>query len=284
MALKGYLYITVAAVLWGMLGPFSRLALSEGIQPMEIAFWRAALAWGFFSIHAAATRSLRMTMRDFPMVVLFAIVGVTAFYGAYQMAIRAGGAAMAAVLLYTAPAWVCLIARFTFKEQFTRPKIFALALTLIGVTCVAGGGGSIQVTLSGLLFGLTAGFCYSLYYILGKYFSDRYSAPNLFFYMLPIGALTLLPWVQFSPKSLTAWIALFCIAGLCTYCAYFCYYIGVRHLEASRAAITATIEPVVASVVAYLWWDESFGITAYVGSALILSSVLLIMGDRNTRD
>jgi len=284
LRIKGYLYILAAAALWGILGPFSRLAYSEGVQPMEVAFWRATLTWGFFGIHAAATRSLHINLRDLPMVALFAIAGVTAFYVTYQMAIRSGGAALAAVLLYTAPAWVSLLARFIFKEPFTRPKIFALALTLVGVACVAGGGGSIQITWSALLFGLTAGFCYSLYYIFGRYFSSRYSAPNLFFYLLPIGSLTLLPWVEFSSKSPTAWSALICIAALCTYGAYFCYYTGVHHLEASRAAITATLEPVVASVVAFFWWGEAFGITGYVGSALILSSVLVIMGDRHTCD
>lgn len=251
---------------------------------MEIAFWRAALAWGFFGIHAAATRSFRMDLRDLPMVALFALTGVTAFYGTYQMAIRGGGAALASVLLYTAPAWVALLARLAFKEPFTRPKMIALALTLIGVACVAGGGGSAHITGSALLFGLAAGFCYSLYYIFGKYFSSRYSAPNLFFYLLPIGALTLLPWVEFSFKSPTAWGALLCIAALCTYGAYFCYYIGVRHLEASRAAITATLEPLVAAVVAFFWWGEAFGVTGYVGSALILSSVLLMVCDKHTED
>jgi DME family drug/metabolite transporter len=279
LQIKGYLYITAAAALWGILGPFSRLAFSEGIQPMEVAFWRATLAWGFFGIHAAATRSLGLDIRDLPMVALFAVTGVTAFYGTYQLAIRGGGAAMASVLLYTAPAWVALLARFFFNEPFTRPKIIALALTLIGVVCVAGGG--IQITWSALLFGLAAGFCYSLYYIFGKHFSNRYSSPNLFFYLLPIGALTLLPWVEFSPKSPTAWGALLCIATLCTYGAYFCYYIGVHYLEASRAAITATLEPVVAAVVAFFWWGEAFGVTGYVGSAMILGAVLLMVLDRN---
>ncbi len=248
---------------------------------MEVAFWRAMLAWGFFGIHAAITQRLRLKIRDLPMVVLFAVTGVTLFYGTYQMAIRGGGAALASVLLYTAPAWVTVIARFTFGELLTRSKITALVLTLFGVVCVAGGGGSIQITWSALLFGLAAGFCYSLYYIFGKYFSTRYSSPNLFFYLLPIGAVTLLPWVEFSAKSATAWGALACIALLSTYGAYFCYYIGVKHLEASRAAITATLEPVMAAVVAFFWWGESFGITGYIGSAFILIAVILMVWKNN---
>lgn len=279
MQLKGYLFITTAAILWGILGPFSRLAFAEGLQPMEVAFWRAMLGWGFFGVHAVATRSLKMAPRDLPMVFIFAITGVTLFYGSYQIAIRYGGAALASVLLYTAPAWVTLMARLAFKELFTPLKMAALALTITGVTLVARGGGTIQISWAALLFGLAAGFCYSLYYIFGKFFSTRYSSPNLFLYLLPIGAVTLLPWVEFSHKSLTAWGALICIAGLCTYGAYFCYYIGVRSLEASRAAITATLEPVVAAVVAFFWWGEAFGIAGYIGSALILGAVALVVLD-----
>ena len=280
MHLKGYLYIIAAAALWGILGPFSRLAFSQGLAPMEVAFWRAVLAWGFFGIHAVATRAVRIRLNDMPMVVLFAVTGVTLFYGSYQMAIRAGGAAVAAVLLYTAPAWVAVLARFAFKELFTPAKVLALVLTLTGVVCVAWGGGTIEVTLPSLLFGLAAGFCYSLYYVFGKYFSARYTSPNLFFYLLPIGAVTLLPWVDFVHKSLPAWGALLCIAALSTYGAYFCYYQGLKHLEASRAAITATLEPVVAAVVAFFWWGEAFGATGYAGSALILTAVLLMVLDR----
>ena len=271
-----------AALLWGILGPFSKLAFSEGVPPMEVAFWRALLGWLFFGVHAAATKSMRLKLRDIPMVVLFALIGITLFYGSYQLAIRGGGAALASVLLYTAPAWVTLIARFAFRESLTRSKLLALALTLIGVICVAGGGGSIQITGSALFFGLTAGFSYSIYYIFGKYFSTRYSSPNLFFYLLPIGAVTLLPWVDFTTKSPTAWGALICIATLCTYGAYYCYYIGVKYLEASRAAIAATLEPVVAAVVAFFWWGESFRATGYAGSVLILAAVIIMVLDKES--
>lgn len=280
MQLKGYLYIIAAAALWGVLGPFSRLAFSEGVAPMEVAFWRASLAWVFFGSHALATRSIKMKWQDFPLVVLFAITGITLFYGSYQMAVRAGGAALAAVLLYTAPAWVALVARIAFKEALTRLKILAVVLTLAGVAAVAWGGQGVKISASALLYGLTAGFTYSLYYIFGKYFSMRYSSPNLFFYLLPIGAATLWPWVDFADKTPAAWTALMVIAVLCTYGAYFCYYQGVKLLEASRAAITATLEPVVAAIVAFFWWGEAFGLSGYFGTILIIIAVLIMVWEK----
>jgi drug/metabolite transporter (DMT)-like permease len=283
MVIKGYGLIIVAAALWGMIGPLAKWAFQEGIAPMEVAFWRAVLAWGMFGLHAILERRCTIQRRDYATVLIFAVLGVSLFYGSYQWAVQKGGAALAAVLLYTAPAWVAVMSRIFFKEEMSPAKMAALLLTVGGVTGVSWGAGgsaaSMHASLPAVLWGLTAGFCYSLYFIFGKYFSGRYSSPNLFLYILPVGALGLLPWVDFAPKSLSAWIALICLALFCTYGAYYVYYIGLKYLEATRAAIVATIEPVIAAMVAYLWWQESFTLIGYVGSSLVLGAVVLIVWD-----
>ncbi|MFP4389130.1 MAG: DMT family transporter, partial [Desulfococcaceae bacterium] len=280
--LRGYLFILIAASLWGVIGPLSRLAFQEGLAPLEVAFWRAALTWGVFAAHALLTRRVKMAPRDLPMAALFGLTGVTCFYGFYQLAVQGGGAALAAVLLYTAPAWVAIMSRLIFKERLTAVKLAALALTLLGVAGVSAGGdagATVHTGPAAIGAGLAAGFCYALYYIFGKHFSGRYTSPNLFLYLLPIGALGLLPWVEFSRKTPTAWLALFLLALFSTYGAYYCYYLGILHLEATRAAIAATLEPVVAAVVAFFWWGEFFSPLGYVGGVLILCGVLLMVWD-----
>ncbi len=285
MKIKGYFYIIIAATLWGFIGPFSKLAFQEGIAPLEVAFWRAILAWGFFGTHAIIKNEVRIQKQDFPGILVFGIAGVTLFYGSYQLAVNKGGAALAAVLLYTAPAWVAIMSRIFFKESMTPVKLIALLLTIIGVAGVSLGAGDlnasagIHLSASGLFFGLAAGFCYALYYIFGKHFSGRYSSPNLFIYILPIGALGLVPWVPFTHKTFTAWAALTVLAFLSTYIAYRLYYEGLKYLEPTQAAITATIEPVVAAIIAYFWWNEYFNILGYAGSFLILMSVMMMVWD-----
>jgi DME family drug/metabolite transporter len=282
---KGFFYIICAGILWGFVGPFSKLAFAEDVAPMEVAFWRAFLAWLLFGLHAIAKKQVRIAPKDLPAVIIFGITGVTFFYGSYQLAVEKGGAALASVLLYTAPAWVILMSAFFFKEAMTWLKIFALVLTLVGVTGISASSKGIaayagmQISGTAVTLGLLSGFFYSLYYIFGKRFSTRYSSPNLFFYMLPIGALGLFPAVSFVHKTWMAWIALGCLALFSTYGAYYCYYIGLKYLESSRAAITATIEPVVATIVAHIWWKESFTIVGYVGSVFILAAVILVARD-----
>ena len=281
MDFKGYAFIVAAAVLWGMIGPFSRLAFQEGIAPMEVAFWRALLAWILFGGHAIIRREVRLYPKDIPYILVFGVCGVSLFYFTYQMAVKQGGAALAAVLLYTAPAWVIILSRIFLKESITPTKILALVLTLIGISAISMGQDAGQcsnpISVSAIVFGLTSGFCYSLYYIFGKYFTGRYSSYNLFLYVLPIGALGLLPWVTFTPKTPTSWLALMLLVIISTYGANSCYYLGLKYLDAGRASITATIEPVVAAVVAYFWWNEVITVQSYMGGAVILCAVILMI-------
>ena len=41
--MTGYLYVLAAAVLWSLIGPFSKICMEEGLAPLEVAFWRALL-------------------------------------------------------------------------------------------------------------------------------------------------------------------------------------------------------------------------------------------------
>ncbi len=281
--MKGYLFIFAAATLWGFIGPFSMVAFREGVSSMEAAFWRAVLAWGFFGVHAIIKKEVKAEIRDIPLLVVFGVTGVTLFYGSYMLSVDQGGAALATVLLYTASAWVTLLSRPIYKEPLTVPKLIALVLTIMGVIGVSmgaeGAGSSVRINSIAILAGLASGFFYAMYYIIGKQFTERYSAPNLFFYILPIGAVCLAPWVTFSEKSPMVWAALLFIAGMSTYGAFYCYYMGIKHLEVSRASIAATLEPVVAAVIAYFWWGEFFTYKGYVGSLLILAAVLLVVVD-----
>jgi len=283
--MRGYVYILSAAALWGLIGPFAKLAFQEGIAPLEVAFWRAVLAWLCFGVQAIWQRQVRVAVAHLPMLLLFSLTGVFLFYGSYQLAVQKGGAALASVLLYTAPAWVALMAVFFFREKMTTVKMTALVATLAGVALVSLGSGGViagnsDQVATAVFFGLVAGFCYSLYYIFGKYFGGKYSAATVFFYILPMGALCLMPWVDFAEKSLTAWLALASLAVLCTFTAYHCHYAALKYLEAGRAAIAATLEPVVAGVVAFFWWGEFFSPAGYVGSGLIILAVILMVRDR----
>ena len=140
-----------------------------------------------------------------------------------------------------------------------------------------------RLTGAAIFWGLLSGWTYALYYLFGKRYFGRYHPATLFMYALPVGALALLPIFRFSPKTVATWTVLVFLAVVPTYTAYLLYGIGLRRVEATRAATVATIEPVVAAVAAYLAWNERLSVAGYLFAALVIAAVvLMVTGDRES--
>lgn len=279
-AANGYALVALAAVLWGLLGVFSARLLAAGVGATEVAFLRAALGGLLFVLHGALTRRLRLERRvDALIFAAFALVGVTLFFSALNLAIEKGGVSLAFILLYTAPAFVAVLAAFFLKERLTLGKGALVLVAMVGVGIVArSGGGGVSVTPVAVGWGLVAGLSYSSYYLFGKWALGRYQPVTIYALTLPLGALGLLPFVQFESLRLAApllWFDVALMAGLSTYFAYLVYYLGLRRVEASRAVLVATIEPVVAAALAALLFGERLGAWGVVGALLVLGSAAL---------
>jgi len=280
--MTGFLYVLAAAFMWGLIGVFAKYILAEGVSALEIAFWRATFGWLMFLIHATVRKQMRVHRSDLPILFGFGFICVTMFYGSYQLAIRDVGIALAAVLLYTAPAWVALLSWLVLKEDMTLTKGTCVIMTILGVACISLGpqllsGAAFDLNMFGLMAGLVSGFTYALYYIFGKKFLSRYETPTIFVYALPFGALLLLPFVDFSPTSTKAWGLLLGLALVTSYGAFSTYYAGLKRLEATKASIIATFEPVVAAVFAYALFDEKFSLYGYAGASLIILAVFMVV-------
>lgn len=289
----GYFCIMLAAGCWGLLGPLARFALEDGISPLEIAFWRCAIGGLFFFVHAAASGSLRiLNAKDGVIFALFGAISVGGFFACYQYAVKTGGAALASVLLYTAPAWVAVFSRFLLGEYLGMAKIIAICMALVGVCCISVSGpgennesavlliqGNLtaKLTLSSLTYGLLAGLLYSTHYIFAARYLQRYSAFALYCCIMLFGALALFPFIQYAHKSFFNWCILIVLGALCTYGAYWLYGEGLKRIAPTRAAILATFEPVIAVFAAWWIWGESFAALGWAGSVLIVGAVLCLV-------
>jgi drug/metabolite transporter (DMT)-like permease len=103
---------------------------------------------------------------------------------------------------------------------------------------------------------------------------ERYAPVSIYAFILPLGALGLLPFVTFVPKPKSVWLLLVLLAFVSTYLAYLLYYTGLKHAQASRAVLVATLEPVVALLLAALVIGERLGLAGLAGSALVLAGAV----------
>jgi DME family drug/metabolite transporter len=274
---SGYLLVFTAAVLWSLIGIFSKGVLQAGVAPLEIAFWRAAIAGVFFLVHAMVAGRLRVaSSSDAVSFMGFALFGVTVFYASLVLAIDTGGISLAFILLYSAPAFVVLAAWLLLGEALTPLKLALVTLALCGIVLVSQDAGTgITVSTASLFWGLLSGLSYASYYIFGKWVLRRYAPVTIYALVLPIGALGLLPFVTFTPKPLHVWGLLLLLASVSTYLAYLVYYLGLQRVEASRAVLVATIEPVVAGALAALVFGERFGPFGLLGGLFVLLASVL---------
>jgi DME family drug/metabolite transporter len=283
---SGYLLVILAAALWAAIGPVSRVLLREGITPLEMAFWRAALAWILFVAHAALRRHttpVRVARRDLPGMAAFGLIGVAILYAAFPLAVQAGGAAVAVVLLYTAPAWVALVSWAFLGEHLGRTKVLALVITMLGLVGVAtAGGGVMRPSGAAIGWGLLSSLSYGSLYLFGKWYFARYSPATVFVHALPVAALALFPLATFHAKSPVAWTALIALAVFSTYGAYLAYSAGLTRLAATRAATVATVEPVFGAALSFLFWGERFAPLGYVAAILVLVGVVMMASDGTT--
>lgn len=276
--IKGFFFILAAAALWGGIGPVAKAAFAEGLSPLEVAFWRAVIGWFFFALHALVIRKVSIARADLPLFLFFAMLCVTGFYGSYQMAVDLGGAARASVLLYTAPAWVAVMARVFLREAISSAAITGILACILGVALISTSTGSVaghDFSWLGIFFGLISGFTYALYYIFGKKLFSRYHPVTVFAWILILGAAGLAPFVGISIPAKPAWPSLLFLGFFTTYLAYFVYSSGLTRLKASQAAVIATMEPVVAAFLAYVFWQENLGFLGYAGASIIVSGVIL---------
>ncbi len=279
----GYLYIFIAAMLWACIGPVAKIAFAEGLNPLEVAFWRAAFAGVAFTAHAVGRKQYYLRPRHLSGVIAFAFFCIALFFCSYQVAVAQGGAALASVLLYTAPAWVALLARIFLNEALTFLRCLSVGLTILGAIAVAFGvEGNQQVHASFLAVacGIFSGFSYGMNYIFVKNFLQKYPGSTIFMYAIPFALLFMVPFVPFSVPSPKAAAAMIFLGIFSTYAPYLLYYRSLENIDASRVAIVATLEPVLAAAMAFIFWSERFSFLGYVGGILILSGVFLTIMEK----
>lgn len=274
----GALLVILAAVLWGTLGVVFQLLGDVGATPQAIGFWRAALAAGALALGLAATRpeALRIRRQDLPFFVAYGLVSVAIFFAIYPMAVHLSSVAVAVVLLYTAPAWVALMAAVWLREPLTGRKLVALALCFAGIALVAGVHDPGSVNLPGLLAGLASGLTYATLSIFGRAAPEHYEPATLTVWSLGLGALFMLPLQDLQGLAApwrAPWLVLY--AGLVpTAGSFLLYTTGLRRMgDAGRASLLATVEPVVAALLGLLVLREPLTGTQLAGGVLVLVGV-----------
>ena len=286
MEKRSYLYILVAASLWGCIGVFIKLLTSSGLTSMESVAVRGLLATILYGgyLLLADRPALKINPRHWYYFFATGVCTQLFFNWCYFTTISISSMSVAAVLLYTAPVFVTLMSALFFKEKLTSVKLIALVVTFVGCVLVTGLFPLNQQAISPatILYGLGAGFGYAMYSILCKFALAKYSPATVTFYTFVFAAAFGVP-ISGLHRDLhllvTDWrplVGAFGVSVLCYVLPNLLYARGLQHTEAGKASILSTIEPFVATLLGITLFHEEITFYKLLGMAAIFSAILLL--------
>lgn len=280
-----YLFTLAGATCWGLIGLFITPLYTLGFTPWDVVAIRGILSFALLIVFMLIFKpdQLKTRLKDHIFFASAGIIGI-AFYNYFYFDVFAkSNLSLAVILLYTGPLFVTVLSRIIFKEYFTGKKATGVVLSLIGCALVVGflpfgqGGISYPVLFSGLM----SGFCYALFSIFSKPVSGRYSALTVTTYNLLYTSVFMLLTSNITSKgemfrSPDVWLYSFLLAIVGTIGGFLLYTLGLKSLEASRASILTTVEPVVAVLTGVLFLGEYLDLWQVAGIFIVLWSSTIV--------
>lgn len=291
----GYVMAISASVLFAVNGSVSKVMLLGGMPAQRLTELRSAGAFVGLLGLLALTRpgTLKVTARELPMLALFGVAGFALVQWLYFVAIVRLPVAIALLLEYTAPLLVALWVRFVGRERMRRRLWVGLALALLGLSLVAEVWGGAQLDGLGVLAALGAAVSLAVYFVVGEHSVSSRDPLSLTCYAFGFSTLlwTLVqPWWTFpwsvlgtdvsmlgnlADVHVPMWALSIWLVALGTIVPFSLIIGSLRHLRATQAGIVGMTEPVVATLVAFVWLAESLGPAQLLGGAVVLFGVVL---------
>lgn len=275
----GLAAITGAAALWAVAATVARTLFEDGVPPVELAASRAWIALAGLALFRPWGNSVSRQL-GWPRLLSLG-VAIALVNGVYYIAIQRLDVAVAIVLEYTAPALVVMWVAIG-NRKMPKPEILAAVVAaVLGVAMLSEVFSADLSSLDavGLSAGIASAFFFAAYTLLSEQANESYGAVGAMFRAF---AVTSVVWLlvqatrgwpaELLETSNLPRVAFVGVFG--TILPFLLYVWGIGHVRSERASIAATIEPVIAAVIAWLWLDQELSAMQIGGGLLVLGALI----------
>jgi len=293
--LLGYTMVFVAATLFGINGAFSKVALASGLSSLRLTEMRSTGAFiGLTLLARALDRdSLRVRRAELPRLAVFGVVGVAFVQLFYFLAIHRLPVGIALLIQYLGPVLVAIWARTLGHERVRRRIWASLVLSLTGLTLMVQLWSGVTLDGLGIAFALVAALVFASYLLLAEREVARREAIPLLawgFFFATVFWTIVQPWWSFPSGTvgkrvsleghlaawhLPVWALVLWVIVLGSIVPFALVVAALRHISATRVGIASMLEPVVATIVAWVWLRESLVPVQLAGAAIVLAGIAL---------
>ena len=229
---------------------------------------------------------IKLPARDLAYCFLLGTLGVAVSNYFYYVAIQRTNVATAIIVQYTAPVWVLFYVVARGQQKLTAQKVAAVALAVTGIALVidllgARSGSGLRLDSYGLIAALLASFSFAFYNVPGPRILARHDRWRVLVWTLAAAALFWLvvnpPWkivaAHYAPAQ---WLFLFVFSMISVLGAFSLYFLGLQHLEPTRAIIASCLEPVFSILLAALLLGEVLRPIQTLGIVFVLAAIVIV--------
>jgi drug/metabolite transporter (DMT)-like permease len=292
--------VLAAATLFGINGTVAKVALSSGLSSLRLTEARSAGAClGLTLVALLRPRSsLRVERAELWRLAVFGAIGVAFVQLFYFLAIHRLAIAIALLIQYLGPLLVAIWAR-TFGHEHVRRRIWAaLGLSLAGLTLMVQLWSGVSLDGVGIAFAFLGAVAYAFYLLVAEAEIARRDTISLLawgFFFATLFWSVVQPWWSFPARTVgrtvslqgsladvhvPVWALVLWVIVLGSIVPFTLIVGSLRHITATRAGVVAMLEPVVATIVAWAWLQESLSGTQLAGAAVVLAGIGLAQSAR----
>lgn len=279
----------LSGIFWGGGGIFIRRLMELNINSFTVVSSRVIVASIIFFICVFLyDRSLiKIKLKDLWIFVSAGILGILGLNICYNEAVKQLSLSLSAVLLSLSPIFVLIFANIFFKEKITVKKVICMILALLGCFFASGvleTNETMKWTYFGIFIGFMGAFFYGLYSIFSKLaIIKNYNTLTVTLYALISIAVISLPFTDWKALSNvvvengSGMLVFMLFHSLCTSVFPYAFFtIALGHMDAGKASILASGEPIAAMFFGIFFYHEIPTVLSVVGVLLTLTALTLL--------
>ncbi|MEI0563281.1 DMT family transporter [Brachyspira pulli] len=277
----------LAGILWGATGIFIRKSMDLGMNSITVISSKVSIASIIMIIFITIYNKslLKIKLKDIYIFISAALLGMFAVNVFFNESVHLLSLSLAAVLLSLSPIFVLIMSYFLYKEKITTIKIISMILAFLGCVLVSNVLSSkINLSFRGIISGLLAAFFYALYSIISKKALQKgYHSLTITLYAFIFISIIIAPFtnwgliinlVKNDPINISVFMIMHSVLVLIM--PYVFYTISFSFMDAGKASILASCEPIASTIFGIIFFNEIPNIPSIIGIALTVTALTLL--------
>jgi drug/metabolite transporter (DMT)-like permease len=285
MVNQSFLYFTLAVATFAVSWAAILIKLADA-SPLPIAFYRMALSSLLLAIPAIPkVRETYRALNARQIWLLIASGVVLGLHFAFWVtSLFYTTISNSTILVATQPIFILIMEALFFKDKIPSRSIIGMGVAIIGMAIISGGDFKLgKDFIIGDLLALAGAFCAGTYLLIGRHLRAKIDTLGYIFPVYTIAALTLLVCSLFCGENLTSyplktWGIFLLLAIIPTIMGHSLYNWLLKYVPAHKVATTILGEPIGATLLAIIFFNQIPGWWTIGGGILILSGIFIVLG------